>query len=66
MERDEERRKDERRRPERVRAVVINLQDYIIVFFVNGGTGGVKEGNVLLGLRNIDIRGAFSRMYNQL
>lgn len=39
MERDEERRKDERRRPERVRAVVINLQDYIIVFFVNGGTG---------------------------
>lgn len=33
MERDEERRKDERRSEERVRAVVINLQDYVIVFF---------------------------------
>lgn len=66
MERDEERRKDERRREERVRAVAINLQDYVIVFFVNGGGERVKEGNGLGGLSNIDIRGAFSRMYNQL
>lgn len=35
MERDEERRKDERRREERARAVAMNLQDYVIVFFVN-------------------------------
>lgn len=54
------------RREERVRAVAINLQDYVIVFFVNGGQERVKEGYRLGGLGNIDIRGAFSRMYNQL
>lgn len=68
MDRDEERRKDERRRAEEGRAVAINLQDYVIVFFVNEGRKGesVKDGNGLGGLSNIDIRGAFSRMYNQL
>lgn len=49
-----------------MRAVAINLQDYIIVSFVNGEREQVKEGNGLGGLSNIDFRGAFSRMYNQL
>lgn len=66
MERDEERRKDERRREERARGVVINLQDYVIVFFVNGERESMKEGNRLGGPGNIDFRGAFSKMYNQL
>lgn len=63
MERDEERSKNEQRREQRVR--MIHLQDYDIVFFVNGGRESVKEGNGPGGLSNIDLSGAFSRKYNQ-